>query len=102
VSITEEGAMAVFLVTWDLNRAKPNYSQARVNFVQHLQQYEHVKDPGLDSVWFISSKSSVNDIDKFLRQRLDSDDRLIVTQLQQGTHQGWLSQSIWDWVNARL
>jgi hypothetical protein len=94
--------MAVYLVTWDINRAKPNYSEARTRFITHLQTYQYKKDAGLDSVWFISTSSSANQIDAFLRQRLDDNDRLIVTRLVNGQHQGWLSQDMWDWINARI
>lgn len=94
--------MPVYMVTWDLNREKPNYAQARAAFVAHLQTFEHVKDQGLDSVWFVSTTSSANQVDEHLRQRLDENDRLIVVQLQRGNHQGWLSRAVWDWINARL
>ena len=42
--------MAVYVVTWDLNKEKPNYSQARTAFVKHIEAYENKKDPGLDFV----------------------------------------------------
>jgi len=89
-------------VTWDLNRAKPNYQQARANLISHLETYDHIKDVGLDSVWFISTQSSADQIDQYLRQKLDDNDRLFVSKLRSGEHQGWLSQSIWDWINARI
>lgn len=94
--------MAVYLVTWDLNREGSGYSQARAAFIAHLQTYEHIKDPGLDSVWFISTTSSAEQIDSFLRQKLDSNDRLIVTRMRSGEHQGWLNPETWKWIDARL
>jgi hypothetical protein len=92
--------MAVYLVTWDLNKEKPNYAQARSAFISHLDNFDNIKDPGLDSVRFISTTWSVYQIDEYLRQRLDSNDRLMVVQL--GTHQGWIQRTVWDWINARL
>jgi hypothetical protein len=94
--------MSVYVVTWDLNRAKPNYSEARTAFISHLQNYQHIKDGGLDSVWFISTQQSANQIDSYLRQRLDDNDRLFVSLLRLGEHQGWLEQAVWDWINARV
>jgi hypothetical protein len=94
--------MSVYLVTWDLNKEKPNYAQARNAFIAHIGRYEHIKDVGLDSVWFISTKWTADQIDADLRTRLDNNDRLIVTLLQRGGHQGWLSQATWDWINSRL
>jgi hypothetical protein len=94
--------MSVYLVTWDLNRAKPNYAQARQNLVDHLSRYHDIKDQGLDSVWFLQSNSSANELDADIRTKMDSNDRLMVTKLVTGQHQGWLSQDIWNWINARM
>ena len=33
--------MAVYLVTWDLNKEKPNYAEARKQFIAHLERYEY-------------------------------------------------------------
>jgi hypothetical protein len=94
--------MAVYVVTWDLNREKPNYSDARKKFIEHLEKYENTKDAGLDSVRFISTTSSADQVSTYLRQRQDNNDKLIVTKLNSGQHQGWLNKSVWDWINARL
>lgn len=94
--------MSVYLVTWDLNKEKPNYGQARQNLISYLERYEHIKDPGLDSVWFISTTWSADQVDADVRTKLDDNDRLVVTQLVSGQHNGWLSKGIWTWINARL
>ena len=94
--------MSVFVVTWDLNREKPNYAQARASFVKHLEAFDNTRDAGLDSVRFISAASSAAEIEGHLRQKLDADDRLFVTRLIAGGHQGWLSKSVWAWINQRL
>jgi predicted RNA-binding protein with PIN domain len=94
--------MAVYLVTWDLNKQKANYNQARQSLIDHLARYEHIKDQGLDSVWFISTTASADSVSADVRTRMDDNDRLIVTKLVSGQHQGWLSKNVWDWINARL
>lgn len=94
--------MSVFLVTWDLNRENANYAQARATFVKHLEAYENTRDQGLDSVRFISTSSNANQVDAYLRQKLDANDRLVVTRLVSGDHQGWLNPTVWEWVNRRL
>lgn len=93
--------MAVYVVTWDLNREKPNYSAAREAFVTHLERYENVKDPGLDSVRFISTSHTADQVDEFLRQKLDTNDRLFVSKIRAGERNGWLSKNVWDWIKAR-
>ncbi|MEP9372566.1 hypothetical protein [Mesorhizobium sp. KR1-2] len=94
--------MAVYLVTWDLNKQKTNYNQARQALIDHLSRYDHMKDPGLDSVWFISSTASADALDADARTRMDTNDRLMVTKLVGGQHQGWLNADVWKWINARL
>lgn len=94
--------MAVYLVTWDLNKEKTGYTQARNRLIMRLNEYEHTKDPGLDSVWFISTNWDADQIDQNLREQMDKDDRLIVTKLEAGKHQGWLNEKVWNWINARI
>lgn len=94
--------MSVYLVTWDLNREKPNYVAARAAFIAHLERYEHIKDPGLDSVRFLSTSWTAEQVSQDLRLKLDTNDKIIVTKLASGSHQGWLAKSVWDWINARI
>jgi ribosome-binding factor A len=94
--------MPVYLITWDLNREKPNYSEMRQKLINQLSRYEHIKDPGLDSVWFISTTMTPDQIDADLRSVMHTTDRIITTRLVSGQHQGWLDKSIWDWINPRL
>jgi len=96
--------MSVFLVTWDLNRhSRPaGYEQARQNLITHLQRYPHIKDQGLDSVWFLQSDSSADTVSADIRTKMNDSDRLVVTKLVSGQHQGWLDADVWAWINARL
>lgn len=94
--------MSVYLVAWDLNREKPNYTQARAAFLKHLEAYENTYDSSLESVRFISTTNSADQVDGYLRQKLDDNDRVIVTHLVRGGHQGWLDKDVWNWINQRL
>lgn len=94
--------MAVYVVTWNLNQERSNYAQARQAFIQHLESYQNVKDSGLETVRWISTTESADQIDSYLRKKLDDNDRLFVSKLTSGSHQGWLNQATWDWINARL
>lgn len=86
----------------DLNKEKPNYAQARQTLIARMGRYQHIKDLGLDSVWFLHTDASANQIDSDVRTKMDSSDRLFVTKLVSGQHQGWLDKSVRDWINARL
>ena len=94
--------MSVYLVTWDLNKEKPNYANARAQFLARLNQYDHIKDSGLDSVSFVSTDWTANEVSDDLRRNLDDNDRIVVTKLVSGNHQGWLAEEAWDWISARL
>ncbi len=93
--------MAVFLVTWNLNKEKPNYDDARRKFVGRLDQYETIRDPGLESVRFVSTSLSAESLGKDLKNYLDSNDRLVVTKFSGVDHYGWLHESVWKWIDAR-
>jgi hypothetical protein len=94
--------MPVYLVTWELNKAKPNYNEARARFIARLERYDHIKDPGLDSVVFISSTSTAFQISANLQLALDNNDRLVVSKLNRGEYAGWLLENVWKWIDARL
>lgn len=94
--------MSVFIVTWNLNRERSNYDQARKNFLKQLDTYENIADPGLESVRFVSCNQSADQVNSTLQKQMDSNDRLFVSKLRSGEHQGWLAKDVWDWINKRL
>ncbi len=94
--------MSVYLVTWELNKEKPNYATARAQLLSRLNDYDGVKDQGLDTVRFVSTNWSADEVSADLRKKMDNNDRLMVTKLIVGNHQGWLSQEVWDWINSHL
>jgi hypothetical protein len=94
--------MTVYVVTWNLNKEKSNYSAARTAFIQQLESYTNKADSGLESVRFISTNQSADQVDAHLRKKLDANDRLLVSKMNNGEHQGWLSKDTWEWINARL
>lgn len=94
--------MAVFMVTWNLNKERGNYGQARQSFIQHLDRYPNVGDQGLESVRWLNSNATATQVSDDLRLKLDVNDRIFVTKVNNGEHQGWLSKDVWEWINARL
>lgn len=94
--------MAIYVVTWDINREKPNYAAARTAFIAHIDRYDHTKDRGLDSVRFISTVWTAEQIRDDLRTKLDGDDRLFICQINKGQNDGWLAKAVWKWIHARL
>jgi hypothetical protein len=94
--------MSVYIVTWNLNKERSNYPAARSAFIELVENYPMKADTGLESVRFIESSQSADQISNYLRQALDDNDRLLVSKMNSGQHQGWLSKDTWDWINARL
>jgi len=94
--------MSVYIVTWNLNKERTNYAQARKDFIAHLDNnYQNISDPGLESVRFLSTTNTATQISDKLREKLDANDRLFVSKLNSGNHAGWLRKSVWDWINQR-
>ncbi len=97
--------MATYLVTWDLNREASQYRSAREVLLTAIRHYPYVKEPGLDSVVFIESSESPEEIAKYLHRvgRLDSNDSLVVTRMRPKENWGWLPGSgTWNWLTARM
>ncbi|MBA0328481.1 hypothetical protein D7U76_09790 [Stenotrophomonas maltophilia] len=93
--------MAVYVVTWNLNR-EANYDPKRTAFLNHLNRHENVADPALETVRWISTGLSADALSADLRQRLDGNDRIFVSHVYTGGHQGYLSKATWAWINQRL
>jgi hypothetical protein len=84
-----------------LNKQRANYDQARQALISQLQRYPHIKDPGLDSVWFLQHDGTPDALSNDIQTKLDRNDRMIVIKLVTRQHQGWLGKNVWDWINAR-
>lgn len=93
--------MAVFMVTWNINNERSNYSHARRVFLEHLERYPNIKDPALESVRWISSTATASQVYDDLRIKLDSNDRIFITQVGPGSYYGYLDKAVWDWIAAR-
>jgi hypothetical protein len=94
--------MAVYVVTWNLNKERSNYDQARRAFIAHLERYDNCAEPGLESVRWIHSAGSAAQISEDLRTKLDDNDRLFVSRLRSSEYAGWLNKATWEWIKPRV
>ncbi|WP_295943407.1 hypothetical protein [uncultured Xanthomonas sp.] len=94
--------MAVYVVTWNLNKERSNYDAARRQFIQHLERYPNKQDVGLESVRWVQSTGTAQQLSDDLRQKLDNNDRLFVSKLSADQYAGWLAKDVWEWINSRL
>jgi hypothetical protein len=81
---------------------KSGYQTKRDKFLGRLDKYNNIKDPGLDSVRFISTTWSAYKVNEDLRKYLDDNDRIVITALLKGNYAGWLNIDVWEWVEKRL
>lgn len=93
--------MAVFVVTWNLNREGANYDTRRAALIKQIEKYVNKSDPGLESVRWIQA-TTAEELSKDLLQRLDKNDRLFVAQLHRGYYYGYLDNAVWDWISPKL
>ena len=95
--------MGVYLVTWDLNREKPNYAAARKAFIALLDKFDSHTDTGLDSVRFVSTSWGASQIKDYLRNAQDDNDTLFVVRIRAGASErsGWLNKTTWAWIKER-
>lgn len=94
--------MAVYVVTWNLNNERANYAQARKDFIQHLERHSNIGDAGLESVRWISTNLSADQLCNDLLTKLDKSDRLFISHVVNATHQGLLNKATWDWIGSKL
>lgn len=94
--------MNVHLVVWAMDEEKPDHDAAWAAFVEHLDRYESVGDPDLESIRFVSTPLSAGQVTADLRTKLDGGDKLIVAQVMEGTYCGWLAREVWEWTEARV
>ncbi|MCF7519836.1 hypothetical protein [Pseudoalteromonas sp. L21] len=88
--------MAVYCVSYDLNRAGQNYNAL----------YEEIKASSgwchpLDSTWLISSSETADQLSDRLRKHLDNNDDLLVIKVTRG-YAGWLPKNIWEWIDKHV
>ncbi|MDT8262002.1 hypothetical protein RQ832_01960 [Roseomonas sp. DSM 102946] len=94
--------MAVFVVTWNLNQERSNYAEARRAFIAHLERYPNRKDSGLESVRWISTDKTPDQINDDLKSKLDRNDRIFISRVNSLQNEGWLEKDTWAWINQRL
>jgi len=93
--------MAVYIATWNLNQERSNYNAARKAFLDHLERYENIGDPNLETVRWVSTNWTARQVSDDLRLKLDDNDRLFVSRVT-SENAGWVSKKVWDWINAKV
>lgn len=93
--------MAVYVVTWNLNR-EVNYTAKRTAFLNHLNRHENVADPNLETVRWISTNLSAGALCADLKLKIDANDAIFVAQLANGSYSGFMRPATSAWIAQRL
>ncbi|SER00306.1 hypothetical protein SAMN05216232_3929 [Virgibacillus subterraneus] len=88
--------MAVYLITYDLNKPGQDYDNL----------YETIKSLGawchyLDSTWLVDTSYSSNQIGDKLESATDKGDSYLIIKVT-NDYQGWLPQEAWDWIHDHI
>lgn len=88
----------VLLISYDLNRGERPASYEAVRKMIEGSATSWAKP--LFSQWFVETNESPDTWDARMKAVTDSDDRWFICQVT-SNRQGWLSKTVWDWLNAR-
>lgn len=81
---------------------KNNYDQARKAFVTHLERHTNHADTGLESVRWIATTLTADQLYRDLAQKIDKNDRLFVSRVKQTEYSGFLNQATINWLAAKV
>ena len=84
--------MAVYLATWDLNKEKTNYAQARSASIAAFGIFENIRHRSRFGAIRFPAAGPLIRVQHIFRGKMDSNDKLIVSTMVSGSHQGWLSK----------
>lgn len=82
----------LYLVTYDLNKEGKDYS-GMTKALESYGKYNHCQK----SIWLIATTETADQIFAKLQPHIDKDDRIIVVRWGDA-HQGWMPESIWNWI----
>ncbi len=85
--------MAVFLVSYDLNKQGQNYT----NLINAIKTYDGYIEC-LRSQWLISTNKNIDTIYNHLKSKIDNNDLLLITRVVK-PYYGFLPKKVIDWLN---
>lgn len=88
--------MAVFSVSYDLNKSGKNYEGLYAELKK--TGYAHI----MDSTWLVSTSETVYQLRDRLMTQLDNNDSLFISKVNKNEYSGWLNQSFWDWITKHV
>ena len=88
--------MAVFLVSYDLNKQGQNYT----NLINAIKIYDaYIKC--LHSQWLISTNDKISSVYEYLKSKIDNNDLLLITPIVQQFY-ATLQSDVISWLKNEL
>ena len=84
--------MKKYLVTYDLNKSDKNYQ----GVISAIEKYNFLKI--MYSAYIIKTSDSADAIFSKIKPYIDSNDRLLVVEINTLNEQGWLAEDAWKWI----
>jgi hypothetical protein len=88
--------MAVYNVSYDLNKAGKNY-EGLIEELKKSSGWWHY----LRSTWLISTRETPTQLYNRLQPYLDNDDHILIIEVCNNSN-GWLPKKAWEWINSNV
>lgn len=85
--------MAIYSICYDLNKTGQNYT----SLINEIKKSSDFRKP-MESYWLVKTNESADQLYNRLAKFIDSNDRLIVTQVTR-QYSGWLAKDVCDWLS---
>jgi hypothetical protein len=93
----------IYLVAWEGSSSERTLPALRDSVAGIIEQrYDARQEPGLDNMRFVFTGDSGEAIVAHIRAQLGDAVRLLVSQVDLASLEGFLSKSTWRWIDARI
>lgn len=87
----------IYLVTYDLNKPQQEYEELYEE-LKHIGAWWHY----LDSTWLIVTSESLKELSQRIRDKIDTNDHLLVFDITDKDYYGWLPKDAWKWIKEHI
>ena len=85
--------MSLYIIAYDLNNPGKDYTKL-FQSIESLGDALHIQK----SVWLLKTDNNADSIVNFLRENMNDNDILFVSELNKNNYQGWMNRTYWEWL----
>ena len=86
----------LYIISYDLNNPSYDYTDL-FRRIESLGKALHI----LTTVWLLKTTQDVNQISMALREQMNDNDILFVSELHESNYQGWINKTYWKWIKEK-